>query len=155
MGDAHENMCAVVIICDWILVRMRNFSDRKFRENQNTPYQKIAPFMRKCGKNIVQPARQTDRSQMATYEYSVCTLHAGQLWQEYRHTLTICTACPQQQVTCLCHKINVHVHCPCWSVGHLLPGQQQIIQKSNCKQLHHVLWGPQCVLWPWKGERCV
>jgi hypothetical protein len=24
----------------------------------------------------------------------------------------------------------------------LITGQQQIIQKSNCKQLHHVLWGP-------------
>jgi hypothetical protein len=55
-GTLHEDLCTFMIISRWILVRMRNVSDKICRENQNTHFMlnnffpKIAPFMRKCGK---------------------------------------------------------------------------------------------------------
>jgi len=35
MGTLHANLCMLMIISPWILFGMRNFSDRKCRENQN------------------------------------------------------------------------------------------------------------------------
>jgi len=38
MGAIHKNLCALMIIYHWILLRIRNFSDRRCRENQNTHF---------------------------------------------------------------------------------------------------------------------
>jgi len=38
MGALHKNLCALMIIYCWILLRIRNFSDRRCRENQNTHF---------------------------------------------------------------------------------------------------------------------
>jgi hypothetical protein len=38
MATVHENLCTLVILSRWIFFRMRNFSDRRCRENQNTHF---------------------------------------------------------------------------------------------------------------------
>jgi hypothetical protein len=38
MGTVHENLCTLVIISRWIFFRVRNFSDTRCRENQNTHF---------------------------------------------------------------------------------------------------------------------
>ena len=52
-----------MIISHSTLLRIRNFSDKDCRDNQNTHFvfnnfsSKIEPFMRKCGDNTVEPGR--------------------------------------------------------------------------------------------------
>jgi hypothetical protein len=36
MCTLHEDLCTFMIVSRWILLRMRNFSDTSYRENQNT-----------------------------------------------------------------------------------------------------------------------
>ena len=36
MGILHEDLCAFMIVFQWILLRMRNMSDKSCRENQDT-----------------------------------------------------------------------------------------------------------------------
>ena len=55
--NLHEDQCAFMVVSHWILLRIRNISDKVCRENQNTHYTcnniffpKIMPFMRLCGK---------------------------------------------------------------------------------------------------------
>jgi hypothetical protein len=36
MGTLHEYLCTCVAICRWIVIRMKNVSEKFFRENQNT-----------------------------------------------------------------------------------------------------------------------
>ena len=51
-GTLHEDLCTFMIISRLILLRMRNVSDKHYRENQNTRFMfnkffpKIVPFMR-------------------------------------------------------------------------------------------------------------
>ena len=66
----HEGQCTFLITSRLFLLRMRNVSDESCRETQNTHcvfkkffFPKIVQFMRKCGKNIVQP----DRPQMTVW----------------------------------------------------------------------------------------
>jgi hypothetical protein len=55
MGTLHEDRYTFLIISFSFLLRMKNASDRRCRENQNTHFvfsnvsSKIVPFMRKCG----------------------------------------------------------------------------------------------------------
>ena len=42
-GILHEHLCTVVTTSRWILLRMRNISDKSCRENQNTFYLLITP----------------------------------------------------------------------------------------------------------------
>jgi hypothetical protein len=50
-GTIHEDLCAFMITSRWILLRMRNVSDKICRENENTHFmfnnlsQKVVPFM--------------------------------------------------------------------------------------------------------------
>jgi hypothetical protein len=37
-GTSHEDLCTFMIISRWILLRMRNVSDKSCRENQNTRF---------------------------------------------------------------------------------------------------------------------
>ena len=37
-GTLHEDQCTFMIISIWILLRRRNFSDKRFTENQNTHF---------------------------------------------------------------------------------------------------------------------
>jgi hypothetical protein len=37
-GTLHEDLCTFMIISRWILLRMRNISDKSFTENQNTHF---------------------------------------------------------------------------------------------------------------------
>jgi len=54
------DICTFMIISRRIIHRMRNVSGKSCRENQNTHFMfhnmfpKIVPFMRQCGKNIVE-----------------------------------------------------------------------------------------------------
>ena len=66
-------------ISRYILLRMRNFSDKTCRENHNPHFMfsnfffsKIVPFMRQCGK--IMYSRKGHR-----WQYDKCTLHAGYL----------------------------------------------------------------------------
>ena len=59
-------------------LRMKNFLDKRCMENQNTHFMfnnffpKIMPFMRQCGKNVVERGR----LQMATYRMRIpCWIH--------------------------------------------------------------------------------
>jgi len=62
-GTLHEDRYTFLIISCWIIFRIRNVSDKICTENQTTHFvfsyfsPKIVPFMRTCGKNIVQPGR--------------------------------------------------------------------------------------------------
>jgi len=38
MGTLHEDICTFVTISHWILISIRNVSDRSCRENQNTHF---------------------------------------------------------------------------------------------------------------------
>jgi len=38
MGILRENLCSLMIILRWILLRMTDVSDKSCRENQNTPF---------------------------------------------------------------------------------------------------------------------
>ena len=55
-GILNNDLCTFMIIPGWILLRMRKFSDKICRENQNTHFMfnnifpKIMTFMRQCGK---------------------------------------------------------------------------------------------------------
>ena len=72
-GTLHEHRYTFLIISRSVLLRMRNISDKSCRENQNTLFysihfsSKILPFIRKCGKNIVQP----DRPQMTIWRMRI------------------------------------------------------------------------------------
>jgi hypothetical protein len=62
-GTLHEDRCTFMIVSRLILLRMRNGSDKSCRENKKTHFvfsnfsPKIVPFMRKCGKSVVQSLR--------------------------------------------------------------------------------------------------
>jgi len=59
----HDDQYTVLIVSRWMLLRMRNVSDKRCRENQNTHivlinfFSKIIPFVRYFGKNMVEPQR--------------------------------------------------------------------------------------------------
>jgi len=38
MGTLHEDLCTFMITFRWIILRIRDVSDRSFRENQNTHF---------------------------------------------------------------------------------------------------------------------
>jgi hypothetical protein len=44
----HEDLCTCVIVSRWILVRMRNVSDKSCRENQNTLLCSVTFFWKLC-----------------------------------------------------------------------------------------------------------
>jgi len=56
MGALHNDLCTFVIVAHWILLEMRNFSDKSHIENQKhilysiTFFLKIVPFRQSCGK---------------------------------------------------------------------------------------------------------
>jgi hypothetical protein len=77
-GTLHEDLRTFMTISLWILLRMRNVSDKICGENQNTQFMfnnccpKVLPLMRRCGKNMVQPERPK-----VTVKYGACALRAG------------------------------------------------------------------------------
>ena len=111
-------------------------------------YQKMAPYVRKCGKILYS---QTGHRWQYNMAHALCMLDNYGKNTDTHSEYVMCIACPWQQFTYLCYNITLNVRCQSWCVGHWLPGEQQIIQKSNCKQL----WGPLFLLWPWKCEKCV
>jgi hypothetical protein len=63
-GTLHEDYCTFLSISRSVLLWMRNVSDKGFRGTQNTNFMfsnfflpKIAPFMRWCGKGILERGR--------------------------------------------------------------------------------------------------
>jgi hypothetical protein len=64
MGTLREDICTFMILCHWILLRMRNISDKSCREN-------CAVYEIMC-KNMVQQ----DRPEMAIYYSAEKTRHA-------------------------------------------------------------------------------
>jgi hypothetical protein len=54
-GTLHADQFKFLVISRSVLLRMRNVSDKSYKENQNTHFvfsnffPKISPFMRKCG----------------------------------------------------------------------------------------------------------
>jgi hypothetical protein len=48
MGILHEDISTFMIISPWILLRMRNYSDRSCRENQNTHFMLNNIFSENC-----------------------------------------------------------------------------------------------------------
>jgi hypothetical protein len=75
----HEEQCAFLIVSHWILFRMRIFSDKSCRGNQNTRFMfnfffgKRAVY-RKMWKNIVEYS--TSRPGQR-WQYDACALLAG------------------------------------------------------------------------------
>jgi hypothetical protein len=65
-GTLHDELCTFTIISRSFLVRMVYVAGKSYRGNQNTYFvfdnyfcfsSKIVPFMRQCGKNIVEQGR--------------------------------------------------------------------------------------------------
>jgi hypothetical protein len=61
-GAIHEDLCTLMIVSCWIILRMRIFSDKSCRKNQNTFYvQQLFPENRAVyiivWKNVVEPGR--------------------------------------------------------------------------------------------------
>ena len=148
MGTLHEILCALMIIYGLILLTVRNFSDWRCIEIQNTRFL-FNSFIEKSHhlwENVEKycTVRQVTDGNIIWHMHFACWITVARIQTHRLHN-----------VYCLSMAtfyMFVPQYCPSWSVGHWLPGQQQIIQKSNCKQLHHVLWGPLFVLWPWKCE---
>ena len=62
IGTLHEDLCTFMIVSSWILLRMRNVSDKSSSENQNTLYvQQLFVFPENLAvceiiwKNVVEP----------------------------------------------------------------------------------------------------
>ena len=82
----------IFIISLSVLLRMRNVSDKRCREIQNThfmfndiPPLPHPPEKRAVYELMLKNVVMTDRSQMSI-RYGACSLHAGCLMQGYRHT---------------------------------------------------------------------
>jgi hypothetical protein len=78
-GTLHEDLCTFMIISRLILLRMRNVTDKSYREDQNTHFIfKTYSFSENRAvydimwKNMAQ----SDRPQMIIY-YGACALRAG------------------------------------------------------------------------------
>jgi hypothetical protein len=76
MRTLREDLCIfMMMISRWIIHRMRNLSDKSFRESQNKRFMtnnfftKIVPFMRQCGKRL-----KADRAQMTIWRMSAACL---------------------------------------------------------------------------------
>jgi hypothetical protein len=86
-GGLHEGQFAFLIISCWIVLRMRNVSDKSCTENLNTHFMfndgftKIVPFMRKCGK--IWYGQRGHRRQ-----YGACALYAVYLGLQ-THTMNV------------------------------------------------------------------
>jgi hypothetical protein len=68
MGTLHKDLCAFVLISPWILLRMRNISDKSCRENQNVHFMLSNFFaLQNFAVYEIMPknAVETDRLQMA------------------------------------------------------------------------------------------
>ena len=100
----------------WVLLRMRNVSYKRRRENQNIhfifsnffPPPEIIWVM---WKNTVKPDRL-----LMTISHGACALHAG-----YRHTLGICNTYCFSTATVVTRThlhVTLHVHCLSFSVLH-------------------------------------
>ena len=112
MGTLHEELLTFMIILHWILLRMRNVSDKSYRENQNTQFgfnkffPKIMLFYEIMWKNMVQP----DKLQM-TRQYSACSLHAGQLRLQTHSEYITLSAFAQQKLLCeRTSKLYLYIH---------------------------------------------
>ena len=105
MGTLHEELHTFMILPLWILLRMRNVSGKVCI--------KIKTHI-SCSINCVQKSyciwdhedkllcSQTGHRWQSNSVQRICNLHAGQVWQEYRHTSIILNiiACPRQQWLC-------------------------------------------------------
>ena len=102
----HEDKCSFLIICHSVLLRMRNISDRRCRENQNTHFLLNSfffflffplSFQKLC--HLWDNVKKTWYSQAGhRWQCSECASHTGYL--SYKYTLRICTtviAFPLQQ----------------------------------------------------------
>ena len=98
-------------------LRMRNFSEKRCRENQNTHFifnnifPKIVLFVRRCGKNIVEPGR-PDMATLRT-RIAYCIPKAT-------NTLRICNSYCFYTATVVartCLNITLYEHClPCYKL---------------------------------------
>jgi hypothetical protein len=70
MGTLHEDLCTFMMISHWILLRMRNVSDRSCRQNKNRHCQFNKFFSERTAVCEV------------TVKYGTFALHAGKLTQE-------------------------------------------------------------------------
>jgi len=86
MGTLHEDMRTFVTISRWILLRIKNVSDKSCRENQNThfAFSNFFFFCKSC--HVWDNVEKYGSAREATGD-SVCTLHAG--WLRLQN-LTIC-----------------------------------------------------------------
>ena len=76
-GTLHDDICIFMIISHWILLRMRNVSD-KVDEKIKSDISYSVTFFENCvtykivWKNMVEPGRS-----QTMIKYGACTLHAG------------------------------------------------------------------------------
>jgi len=104
-GNLHEDLCTFLIIFSWILLIMRNLSDKSCRENQNISFifPKIVPFMRQSGKKYIRVRHATDDN-ITWCMHFVCWIpRATDTHSEY----VILTALPQQQRV---HKLSLMLY---------------------------------------------
>jgi hypothetical protein len=122
-----------MIASRWILLRIRNVSDKSCRENQNTHFMfshffpKIVPLNEKMWKNMVE--RSDHR-----WQYGASSLHAGLLRLQTRSEYIIPRDFSKTMVTR--KRLNVALDVHCLSCSGLSPCStaRMVIVKPNVKE---------------------
>jgi hypothetical protein len=112
MATLHEHQYTFSIISRSVHLRMKNVSDKRYRENQNTFFCPVTFFRKSCRlwdkvENNVERGR-------PQWQYGPYALHAGYLrLQIYTHRLwnTHCFS-TEKLVAQTRHNVTLYVHCP-------------------------------------------
>jgi hypothetical protein len=116
MGTLHEDLFTVMVSC-WILLTMRNVSDKCCRENQNTHFM-LKNFLQQLyhlWDNVEKycKARQATDDNIMQHLRIVCWLNeATELHSEY----IILTFFSTTNVKWMCLIVTLCVHCPSFGV---------------------------------------
>jgi hypothetical protein len=80
-----EGVCIFMLISRWILLRMRNVSDKNCRENQNTFYVQYFFFLKSCC--LWNNVEKYGRAGSHRWQYNTAHAHGTLYNYSYRHTL--------------------------------------------------------------------
>jgi len=111
MGTLHEDLCTFMIISCWIILRIRNVSDKSFRQNQNTRFM-FNNFFRKSSylwdnvENIVE----LEKPQITVW----CTCISHWYLRLQTHTFKVCNTyffSTATKVAQTCFNVMLHINC--------------------------------------------
>jgi hypothetical protein len=135
MGTVHEYLSQYIMVCRWFFLKMKNFSYKTCRENQNTRFifrnfiPKILSFMGQCLNIGTTGEAKNDKVMLlmclacwinkATHTYSDYVIHTffprQQLLREYAQTCLctyiVCECSHRVACNCWVNKNGFHGHC--------------------------------------------